>query len=267
MDAIRYLARIKADNTRVEVRVNDIPVGTFHPGEARDTAEVPVNEFLVSGANRLSVIFHANRRPTQVLQPWNPLDDAATKLGQPASLEVQVVREDPGRASGATVQSVSWSGPAAPLPVRGERDFQVHTAPPAWVWTRAQRLQGDAAGGAFRVLAELHRMLAAGETARLLAVMAVKLREITTGAYGVPEANLRNGLLQALGTCAGDPAWILQPCAAGDVDLRLVGGDRLVECMRPDGLHALTYIHRETHETFFLPAMLGIADGAWQVLR
>jgi hypothetical protein len=73
--------------------------------------------------------------------------------------------------------------------------------------------------------------------------------------------------MRGLQACTSDPAWVLLPVAATDVDLRLVGGGRLIECLRRDGQHALCFVKTNTPQTFFLPAKLGFADGAWQVLR
>jgi len=268
MDPVRYIARVKAGNNRVELRVNDIPAAIFPPRAAKSGAEVPLNEFLVGGVNSVRAIANANPLPSRVLDGWAPGTDAAVNIGAPAEMQVVITREGGGSASaGFAPVTLAWSGAALPTPVQVDRQFDVDTRFPAWAWIRAQQLQPADGAAAYQALRALHARLAQGDAAGIVAVMDLKLREVTSGAYGVAPEPLRNGLLKGLGRCMADPAWKLLPVDPGEVDLRLVGQRRLVECLRPGGGHALTYAKAGSAATFFLPVMLGILDGRWQVLR
>lgn len=268
MDPVRYIARVKAENTRVELRVNDIPVAIFTPGAARAGAEVPLNEFLVAGSNTVKAIANANPLPSRALDAWAPGADAAVNLGAPAEMQVTITREGGGSASaGFAPVALAWNSPAQPVPVAVDRRFDVDTRFPAWAWTRAQEMQPSDGAAAYQALRALHARLVQRDAGGIAAVMDLKLREVTAGAYGVPPEPLRNGLLKGLGQCMADPTWNLLAVEPGQVDLRLVGNRRLAECLRPGGSHALMYAKAGSAATFFLPVMLGLLEGRWQVLR
>lgn len=268
MDPVRYIARVKADNTRVELRVNDIPVAIFPPGAARTGAEVPLNEFLVPGPNTVRAIVNANPLPSRAADAWAPGADAAVNLGAPAEMHAAITREGGGSASaGFAPVTLAWNGAAQPVPALVDRRFDVDTRFPAWAWTRAQEMQPADGAAAYQALRALHARLAQGDAGGIAAVFDLKLREVSAGAYGVAPEPLRNGLVKGLGQCMGDPAWALLPVDPGQVDLRLVGNRRMVECLRPGGGHALMYTKAGSAATFFLPVMLGLLEGRWQVLR
>lgn len=266
MDPVRYLARIQATNMRVELRVNDVPVAILPPGAAVGGAEVPLNEFLVAGPNRAVAIAHANPLPSRFADPWGPQAEPGVQLGAPASLQVQIVRVGAGSAGFAPVQ-LGWNGAAQPAPASIDRSFNVDTPFPSWAWLRARELQGADAAAAYQALRALHDRLARNDAAGIATLMDLKLQEVATGAYRAPAGPLRAGLAQGLAQCMGNPAWTLLPVEPGQVDLRLVAGRRMAECLRPGGAHALTYVKANSRATFFLPVMLGMLEGRWQVLR
>ena len=267
MAPISYVAQVKASNMRVELRVNDVPVGIFAPGEAATTAEVPLNEFLVTGRNSATLIAHANPLPSRVLEPWLPGAAPGVQLGAPAQVQVTIVRVGGSAAAPTPVAQLAWNGGAQPVPTTGEKSFDVDIRLPGWAWTRARELQAGDAAAAFQALRALHARLAQKDASSIVALMDLKLQEVTAGAYGVPPGPLRSSFQTGLGRCMNDPTWTLLPIDPGQVDLRLVGGRRMAECLRPGGGHALMYAKQGSQSTFFLPIMLGLLDGRWQVLR
>lgn len=269
MSRQRYLLTVQATNTRVELRVNDIPVGMFAPGEAKAGAEVPINEFLLTGLNTLTAIVHANPVPSQLLQAWAPQDEPRVTLGQTASLSVRLTLDRDGQTvPQLPAVGLTWSGVATATPALVDASFTTLEAQPDWAWTRASTLAApDALVQAQQGLAKLQALMARKDLATVEALLATKIDEITRLAYGVPSGPLRAGLVRALANCLSDPQWSMLPISSADIDLRLVGNKRMVECMRPDGRHAITYVRAGTSQTFFVPIMWGRLDGSWQILR
>jgi hypothetical protein len=270
MNATRYALQVQAKNMRVEIRINDVPVALFAPEEAATPAEVPINEFLLSGRNVATAIIHAHPRPSLVYEVWSPEQDRKVRQGEPASLQLKLSAQS---ISGAPVRDaaslqLNWTGLAAPLPQALDKAFEVAGPVPKWAWTRANVLPApEVLETAFRALQQLHALLARKELAAFEKLLELKFSELTEGAYGVPAGPLRAGFVKGLSRCMQDPDWLLLPCERPDVDLRLVADGRMVECLRPTGHHALIYEKSGTEESFFLPTMLGHVDGSWQILR
>lgn len=269
MSRQRYLLTVQATNTRVELRVNDIPVGMFAPGEAKAGAEVPINEFLLTGLNTLTAIVHANPVPSRVLQAWAPQDEPRVTPGQAASLKATLTLDRVGQpAPQFPAVGLAWSGVAAATPVLVEASFTPLEAQPVWAWARATALAApDAWVQAQQGLAKLQALMERKDLAAVEALLVTKIDEMTRLAYGVPSGPLRAGFVRTLANCLSDPQWSMLPIGAADIDLRLVGNKRLVECLRPDGRHAVTFVRAGSSQTFFVPIMWGRLDGAWQILR
>jgi hypothetical protein len=262
----RYVLRVKASNLRCELRVNDVPVGLFAPGEAEGGAEVPVNEFLLAGGNTLGAVVHAHPRPSRVLQAWD--SQPGVTLGAPASFQAELVREDNAAPSpGFQPLRLHWQGPAVAVPQALGQAFSAAVPTPAWAWSQATELPADGLAAAGAALQKLAAVLQQKDLDTVERLMAVKLGEITQGAYGVDPGPLRAAFRRGLQRCFTEPGWSLLPLGPDDLDLRLVARRRLVECLRPDGRHALTYSKEGSRQTFFLPVMLGLWQGRWQILR
>ncbi len=273
MASPRYLVTIKTQNLRVEIRVNDIPVISLLPGEADMPAEVPVNEFLVSGSNVVSVILHAGPVPSQVKSPWTP-DEKTGPYAGISTLVLRIARyaedQDTTRHDPPPLLSVDWSGVAAPVPQTMERELVVGDSIFPWAWISAERfarLDATTYRPAFDLLNHLHQLLVARQIAEFVAAMRLKLDEITIRAYGVSREPMLATMTRVLEQYSSDPAWTLLPLDPDAIDLRLVADGRLIECLRKDGHRALQYVRPDNQSTFFLPAMVGRFNSSWQVLR
>jgi hypothetical protein len=243
------------------------------PGEADTPVGVPVNEFAVLGVNIVGIALHAAPRPSAAAEPWASDDEAAAYTG-PASISVRVAQYSPSEsvaaANPAPLATLEWQGMAAPLPVMLERRFSVDYAYGPWAWQTAQRYDSFdrvLRSRAFDYLAYLHGLLAARRVAEFVDANALRLEEITARAYGVSPLPLRRTLTRAIEQHASSEEWSLLPLDARDIDLRLVAGGRMIECLRTNRHHALEYAHKETPATFFLPAMIGVLGDSWQILR
>ncbi|HYD76638.1 hypothetical protein [Ramlibacter sp.] len=264
----RYVIRLQAANMRCEVRINDIPVALVAPGESAGPIDVPVNEFVIPGSNVMAVTANANPLPSRVREPWAGPAESGVQAGAPARLTARLFAEEGHKPVGwFTPVDIAWAGPAAPNPVTQEKAFNVGDSSHAWGWTRAAVLNpATAAADAHPILVHLHRLLQAGDIGGLATVLQAKLQEVTADAYDIAAGPMANALRQQLQACMQSPEWTLLPVDRPQVDLRLVAGRRLVECLRPNGTPALTYVSQDEEE-FSLPVMLGVLDGRWAVLR
>jgi len=269
----RLIVRVQTKNLRAEVWVNGVPVTMLLPGEADAPVGVPVNEFAVMGGNVVGVLLHAAPRASAAGEPWASDEEAAGYTG-PASLSVRVAQYGPAesvaRGNPPALATIEWQGLAAPAPVMMERRANAEFGYGPWAWQSAQRyesLDRVLRSRAFDYLAYLHGLLAAGRVAEFVEVNRLRLEEITRAAYGVPAEPLRRTLMQALEQRVASEDWSLLPLDPREIDMRLVGGGRMIECLRTNRHHALEYVRKESPETFFLPAMIGVLGDSWQVLR
>jgi hypothetical protein len=69
MSGPRYIVRCDFTNVQAEVLVNDIPVVFFAAADASPIA-IPVNQYLLTGGNALSVRLHAGPVPERSGEPW-----------------------------------------------------------------------------------------------------------------------------------------------------------------------------------------------------
>jgi hypothetical protein len=269
----RLIVRVQTKNLRAEVWVNGAPVAMLFPGEADTPVAVPVNEFAVTGGNVVGIMLHAAPRPSAAGEPWASDGEAASYTG-PASLSVRVAQYGPSEsvAAGnpAPLATLDWQGMAAPLPAMAERRFNVDYAYGPWAWQSAQRYDSFdrvLRARAFDYLAYLHGLLAAGRIAEFVEANKLRLEEITARAYGISPQPLRRTLTRAIEQHASNEEWSLSPLDPREIDLRLVAGGRMIECLRTNRHHALEFTRKESPETFFLPAMIGVLGDSWQILR
>jgi hypothetical protein len=162
--------------------------------------------------------------------------------------------------------AIEWQGAAAPEPVAIDRDFPVAAGFGHWAWQDAAAipvLEGAALAGAVEYLIRLHGMLASGDFTGFMEESRIKIDEYAR-AYGIAAGPVRESMLEALTSQAAELR--LRPLKPAELDLRLVAGGRMIECLRADRTHALEFSGEEG-QAFFLPAMIGISDGVWRLMR
>lgn len=269
----RLIVRAQTQNLRAEIWLNGVPVVMLLPGEADKPVSVPVNEFAVVGGNVVGVVLHAAPRASAAGEPWGSEEQAASYTG-PASLSLRVAQYSPSEsvaaANPAPLAVLDWQGMAVPVPAMMERKFNVELAYGPWAWQSAQRYEvfdRVLRSRAYDYLAYLHGLLAAGRVAEFVETNRLRLEEITARAYGVSPRPLRRTLTQAIEQHASSEEWSLLPLDPREIDLRLVAGGRMIECLRTNRHNALEYVRKDSPETFFLPAMIGVLGNSWQILR
>lgn len=265
----RFLARTEAKNLRVEIWINGIPAALLVPGEADGIVSVPLNEFIVPGANILGVMLHAGPLASRSADPWPDHATAAAYNG-PASLRLLAAQYATGQPvqqeSQPALATIEWQGAAEPVPLLIEREFAGVDALGRWAWQEAQTfaaLDADLRGRALDYLSGLHALLAEGQFETFITESDVKIAEYAR-AYGIARGPVRNGMLEALKSESAKGK--LSPVPSGDIDLRLVAGGRMIECLRTDRHHALEFSNGEG-PAFFLPVMIGILGLDWRILR
>jgi hypothetical protein len=240
------------------------------PGEADAPVGVPLNEFIVSGGNRLGVVLHSGPLASRSTDPWPDAKEASDYAG-PAKLTLRLAQyadNQPVHKDGPpAIHTIEWDGAAAPTPVGIEREFPVSTPLGGWAWEGAQRFESLTDGvrsAAMEYLAGLHAMLAAGRFDEFVEASAIKIEEYAR-AYGIAAGPVRATMRQAL---ASETAGLkLRPLDPSEIDLRLVAGGRMIQCLRTDRHDALEYAGAPGGPTFFLPAMIGATASGWRLLR
>jgi hypothetical protein len=119
----------------------------------------------------------------------------------------------------------------------------------------------------FDYLTRLHGMLASGRIDDFVRENELKLEEITTRGYGISPAPMRRSLTETIQKHSQDRDWKLLTLERKEIDMRLVAGTRMVECMRNNWQHALQYSKRNSEDSFFLPTMIGLLGDSWRILR
>jgi hypothetical protein len=270
MPNARFIARTKTRNLRAELWLNDIPVAMLLPGEADGRVGIPLNDNLLPGANRIGVMLHAGPLASRSSENWaaNPQSDAYSGA---ATLELFLAEyqvDQPVHVDGpAPIDNIDWQGAAEPVPALLERDFKVAAGFGRWAWQDAQvitAVEGEVRAGALNYLAHLHGMLAAGDFAAFVTESRTKLDEYAR-AYGIAAEPVHESMLEGLSSEAVKLS--LFPLNPSDIDLRLVAGGRMIECLRKDRTHALEFRSATDGPVIFLPAMIGIAGGVWRMLR
>jgi hypothetical protein len=265
----RFIAKTKTKNLRVEIWINDIPTVLIPAGEKETTVSVPLNENIIPDVNKIGAMLHAAPLASSSADPW-PDDPAAAQYSGGASLDLQVAiyaDDQPVHKDGPpTLTTIEWQGGAQAVPHLEERTFPGVEALGRWAWQDAEvfaELDDGLRQRALDYLEHLHGLLSASDFETFVAESNVKIRDYAH-AYGIPAGPVRQGMLSALRSQAGK--FPLRPLTPDEVDLRLIAGGRLIECLRKDRHHALEF-GTGSGPSFFLPAKIGVAEGKWQMLR
>ena len=268
----RFIIRVQATNLRAEVWVNNMPVCMLLPGQALSPVALPVNQFLIAGRNTVGVVLHAGAVPSKASEEWSKGDGASAYSG-PASLRLTLAEYDDEQTDSAYVPAflttLDWEGEACPRPAYVEREFSLSKSVGPWSWETARTfrvLDPTLREQVLDYVKSLHNLLAVADFNGFVSESAIKLNELTAQAYGVSAEYMRNNMLQAL-KVHSEPPYGLRALNLQEIDLRLVAGGRLIECLRKDRGYVLEYKQPQKPDTFFLPLMVGQFDNRWRILR
>jgi hypothetical protein len=267
----RFIVRLDFSGLRAEVWVNEIPVGIVVPGDASPVA-IPVNQFLTFGRNSVGVMLHAGPVPSRAGDPW-PSHPSAVSYTGAAKLNLRIAQYAPDQTALAddppSAATIDWQGPAVPQPSYLQRELDVPTRLGPWIWESATRFANVDSRLRSRVLeylSYLHGLLNERRFDAFVDESAIKFNDLTERAYGLPPEPMRRQMLEALNSQSSPPN-VLEPLNPNDLDLRLVAGGRMIECLRSDRRYVLEYQAPGQDDEFFLPTMIGETAGRWRILR
>jgi hypothetical protein len=268
----RFVIRVQTVNLRVEVWMNDIPVGFLSRNAGKAPVAIPVNQFLINGRNLIRVVLHAGPVPSRAGEPWSNDKEAIGYVG-PASLSLNFTKETTEQASpsqnASPLVAVDWQGTADPRPSRLEREITLDDVVGPWAWETAVRfplIDSELRAQVHEYLKLLYGLLTARQFDAFLSESATKLEELTVRAYGASAESLGRGMLQAFQVHSVAPYHLL-PLELSEVDMRPVAGGRLIDCLRKNRRHVFEYVDPEEEDSFFLPTMIGKVGSQWRILR
>ncbi len=265
----RYLVNLEFTNVRVEVWLNRIPVGFVKPMDGSPLV-IPVNQFIEHGENKLSLLLNFGPLAADPVAAWTKEPEALHYTGS-ASVRAAIAlykeeEENPFAKQPPALATVEWKGTASPQPSFLEKAFQAPVDFGQWAWESAAVLpsmDGALRASAIGYLNHLHTLLDQRRFAEFIAEGSRRFDEMGR-AYGMPMEGLRGAMLSGLNAQEKDHLVPFDPSA---IDLRLVAGNRMIECLRRDRKFLFEYDQPDPAQTFFLPLMIGQVQNKWTILH
>jgi hypothetical protein len=261
MDRLMCL-EVKTSGPPVEVAINGLPV--LRLGEGAPPRCLPVHEYLLAGANRLSLTV----APPMLAQENAPPQPRMAASGQAAMARLLLMRqghtpESPGARELGVVKWAVAEGESYEAPTTMHQDLDLPVAFPRWRWLDAPVMNPGPALSTL-LLAWLQRLayeISRGRPEMLVTASRLKLEELAL-AYQWPPGSATERLqaeLQVLHEAKALAA--LQPPKPDEVIFRPVAGGRLIDCLSPLGEPALQI------PTATWPLRVAVVDGNVYVLR
>lgn len=274
-----YVLECETHGCDAEFWVNDVPVVRRGP-EIGFYFGGPVNELILSGVNELSMVIKPGPTPSESKSGAGGVKTEFSASSEKvwARLAVYPQGATVGGPDGRELVRADW-------PIKDEKkkrdDFRslpypmviterVELASPfgEWTWLKSPRLKLDDATRreVLQFLTELRTRFATGDPDPFIRASSIRLREVM-GSYEMSPAARVNLIRSAIRQESSQPEWGFEPIEAKELDLRLVGGERMVECVRRDWKPVLAQKPDKEGNQSFYDMMLGRVDGNWQILR
>lgn len=253
-----------------ELHVNDIPVARIGLPGARSAA-VPVNQYVVQGSNRLSLVVNPGPSPARALEA-DPEPSRATGAMASATLSVYRRGAVSGDGSGEVLASVSWTarvdGEAEAFPQRVDTELAVPLDLGPWAWQAADQLALDeqTVGEVAGLIDIVRSGLEAADLSSFLDLAARGLREIARAYDDSPDEGVST-LRAVVQHSRGAPHWRFPPLAREVWDLRLVANSRMIECIGKDWEPIVRSVTDAEENSFLMPMLVGRIGGQWAILR
>lgn len=246
--------------------LNGIPVTRMGGDNGTLANGIPVQQFVLDGANELEVVVNPGPTPSRMRQPAGLLDAKDARI----SVKAMQYRRGTiaGEGGGEELARVNWGGvPAAAFPLSLKAHFQLRRSWGPYAWESAPPL--GAAGGLRAEIEPLLRRLAAdflkGEVDVYEELAATCLRE-TDQAYGREEGDTLSSLSKGVLVASCDDDWALVPLQQVKWDLNLCAGGRMVDCVAEDWHPILRSVEIEGSTSYF-PAKLARLNGQLRIVR
>jgi hypothetical protein len=280
----------------VEFFLNGIPVIVRGPS-SQPTFGGPVNHLLVEGRNEIAMVVRPGElprwtesgpygpKPLVVPEPeedvWASLSryPFGATVGGPDGLEffraewpardARVVHADPDLVHAARGRKLGWDDrqPAC-YPVTIAKTGKTGKAFGRWTWQDAPELQLDEklTAEVLVLLNELRDSLAGGDTSPYIARQRTRLDEVTR-AYDLPPGQKESLIRLGNRRDVARPDFGFEPIDPEQLDLRLVAGGRLVECLALDREPVLREKRAKDGSRGLYPLLLGRVGEKLEILR
>ncbi len=262
--SVYYFLEVSAEGARTEVRLNDIPITSVAgPVDVR----LPVNLWIVSGANRLSCILsplrgadtlpaHAKCSIALVVQSKSSRGASSEKLGE--------VSYFVGDASTPTSTKLIRSKDGS---IEATNTLQVKTPFPRWLWETGDKISASMATTQ-ELLKEVRafwNLLKAKRKDEAFARLEYKLREIQTAEFQTREKARKRLMIGAL---IDDDDVKLEDLYTDSLKLEVFGSGRLAKLVaEEDGNSILSFVEKDQSLAYYIPLVFCRNEGRWVIIR
>jgi hypothetical protein len=261
--------KLDAVECEAEACLNGMPIARAHAGQPR--VVLPVHEYTLSGANRLELVVwpHPAALPPGEVPASQPLV-ATGRASAHARLLLPRIDNVADESSARTLAQLDWTpdaGTRFAAPITLQQDVQLPVSFPRWRWLEAPPVADLQAllPLARDYVQSLATSLAAGDAEPYLAAVRLRIEECAAAYQEDPREatdRLRRHLRGAF-----DAGRLQNWQPLDSLALRLVAGNRLVECLSPEGTPALCTETDDDGRTLALPLRMAFVENRFYVLR
>lgn len=258
-----YLLNVESNQVGAEFFVNDVPVLLIK--ESRSDSNAAFISVLITGPNnQLRCVLRPGATPLSALTSF--------KADRPQGKIVAKILKLPpdfkaGAPSGDTIAQMSWSTSQSAggnqWPVIKEVAFEAQAPSSVPTWRRAEvlTLNEETSRSAVEWLRQLREWFESGNADAIIAVVSDSLKDEALANGKDPASHLSSftHMLRGQGKIEG-----LAPIDPGVLNLRLVGGGRLIDCRRADWSPAIRTLPHAKND-FDYSVLMGRVDGQWRL--
>lgn len=266
------MLEVEAIGCTAEFFVNEIPVQRIAPGRAAVQVD-PVEHLLSAGENALAVVIHPGPRPSQFTAAGK-----VSKATPPPRVRAQLRQYPPGAfpgdPNGVTLTAIEWreareeADPYATPVVRVNR-FEALRQRAPWAFQTAPVLTLDdrLRAQVLDVLHSLHDAFARRDAQPFAQLAQTRFAEVAL-AFGLDPRQRVQAFVESLQRVWSRPDFAMAPIVDAEVDLRLVAGRRLVDCVDRSWRPLLRGLPQADGKPGFeAPVLLGRIDGRLSIVR
>ncbi|TFH64853.1 MAG: hypothetical protein E4G91_04505 [Candidatus Zixiibacteriota bacterium] len=249
---------------QAELYVNDIPVARVG-GKLQPWASVPVPEYVIDGANTLTVVIGIGNTPSVA-----KAGIANEKCDPEMAVHARIVRMkegEPARSgSGEMLVEIKWNGKKEePFPVTVSAKGDLGKQLGAWQWQSADALTLDSATyeSAAKFISEINAAYTGGKPDPIIKVAKFKHSEAGRAYPEYGDVVFDDMFREQMEMTSKEPNWKPYALPRNEYDLRLVANGRLIEAVAKDWRPIL----RMEDGDYAFPMHIGKVKGEWQILR